>query len=168
MTLDEIVGTKDARTFLMKHEILPSQWGLTQLETDRIGKSGVRIVIFNAPASVDMFPTTGSCLMILDAGPLNQGLITAKMQIGIILHELGHLVNPPPNDTDTYVSCMGGGASSEDEIFADDYALHCGYGREFAEALKLMSEQGIYGFDSPGVRKRIERLEQKLQNHPNS
>jgi hypothetical protein len=162
MILDEIVVTNSAREILGKHSILPSQWGLLDEETEKIIGAGIKLAVMFSPASQLKLPQGNyHSLVMIDISLLEQAVISPKMQVGVILHEIGHVVNPPqPSLTPNYMDALRYGREFDEEICADLYAARCGYGEAFASALKLMRQQGIYGFDSGAVSERILRLEQ--------
>lgn len=162
MVLDEIIVTDSARQILGKHRILPTLWGILDEETEKIIGAGIKLAVMFSPASQLKLPHGNyDNLVMIEISLLEQAVISPKMQVGVILHEIGHLVNPPqPSVIPNYVDAMKYGPKFDEEICADLYTARCGYGEDFASALKLMRQRGIYGFDSDAVSERILRLEQ--------
>jgi hypothetical protein len=162
MSLDEIIATRSVREILEKHQILPSQWDLPNGEPEKIIGVGIKLAIMFSPASQLKLPQGDyDNLVIIDGSLLEQNVISPEMQVGMILHEIGHVVNRPQvSATPNYMDALKYGDKFEEEICADLYAARCGYGEAFVSALKLMSRRGIYGFDSEAVAERILRLEQ--------
>ena len=165
--MDELLVTNAARKLFTLRGILPSTWAIPSDEKTRLSQSPIGIAIFNSPASVlnldiSPIPPRVRFLIVIDGGPLHAETITPQEQIGVLLHEFGHHVNPPPKPTDdaALIASWGRLASgsnhlSEDELFADDYARHCGFGFHFANAMEKMKNIGVPGFDHPSIDERI-------------
>jgi hypothetical protein len=162
MSLDDIIVTKSARELLEKHQILPSQWNLPDGEAEKIIEAGVKLAVMFSPASQLKLPKGDyDNLVIIDVSFLGQKVISPEIQVSIILHEIGHIVNPPqPCTNPNYMDAMNYGDKFDDELCADLYAARCGYGEAFASALKLMRQRAIHGFESESVAERINRLNQ--------
>lgn len=162
MSIDEIIVTDSARKILEKHQILPSHWQLREGTAERIIEANIRLTIMYSPASqINLPPGDYGSLVVADVSLLEKGVITPEMQVGIFMHEIGHVLNPPPTGPNTnYVDALAYGDKFDEEVSADQFAVACGYGQSFASALKVFRERGTYGFDSDAVAERIRRLEQ--------
>ena len=164
MSFDEIIVTDLAKSFLEENGILPSQWKLPMGESKKIINAGVKIAIMWTPASeiklpACVSPDEYSHMVIIDASYLSQKIITPDMQVGVILHEIGHVVDHSKSGGNIdYITIMKYGRQFENEVSADQYASLCGYGSQFAEALQTMRDKGVYGFDSDSVAERIRLL----------
>ena len=79
------------------------------------------------------------------------GTLSPDEQVSVILHELGHIFNLPPNGY--YMN-----QSLEEEMYADYYTHHCGYGLQFAEAMNKMRANGVCGFNVPEIVTRVNEL----------
>ena len=82
----------------------------------------------------------------------------------MILHEIGHVVNPPPTATMNTTAdiadllALGTTTAQRQEVFADDYARHCGYKETVASGLEKLARLQPNEFDNANVRRRIERV----------
>jgi len=161
-----------AAKWLTKHSIMPTAWAIQRPEEqERIARSNIGLAIFYAPASqldLSLFAGLSECkyLIAIDASYLDSGRITPDQQVGIILHELGHVFNVPPYDI---TSCMKSQQEHnlEAEQYADYYTHHCGYGAPFAGAMKHMKDTGVHGFDSPEIDSRIADLTSSISEKLN-
>lgn len=143
---------------LVQNNIAFENWRISDDERKRISNTPVGVAAFYSPGSllghneIKMLQSI-EFLIALDISYLKSGLLTGDEQIGIILHELGHIINPAPYEP---CSCMN--PKLDEELYADYYTIHCGYGAEFALAMSKMREAKIYGFTSTSIEKRITEL----------
>lgn len=156
---------------MRRHSIMPTQWNLSVEEAQRIVAAGVRISIYNTPASCLplAMPIEGGLkhLIVVDPALLDSGKFAPRHMIASFLHEIGHAVNPPIKGSFGWDYMMHLNQVNEDEIFADDYARHCGNGIDFAEALDLMRQFEPRSFDTKAVEYRIERIRSNAQVYLN-
>jgi hypothetical protein len=158
LKIDRIVfPKKSAGLWLGKRNLLPSQWGLSQTEIERIWQSGVAISLANSPACT--IPLSDICRAIpklthvitLDSKSLeawlSDGSFTRKEVIATLLHEIGHVVNERPY---THMD--------SEEFWADDYARHCGNGLQLAEALEKLIKFDPEHFDHDMNHQRLIKL----------
>ena len=164
---DELRIAPSARDHLERHGIIFDNWDIKDEEKDRISHTSVGIVAFRAPAfCIDMSQAFGknmpSYIIALDETFLETGLITGPEQIGMILHEIGHIVNKPIpepvacTDPAEYMTPLP--SSLEEELDADYYTYHCGYNQHFANAMRKMRKEKIYGFNNPDIQRRLDEL----------
>lgn len=66
----------------------------------------------------------------------------------VLLHEIGHTLNPPPAPNIT-----------EAEHHADDYARHCRFGPPLRHNLMKCLQANMEGFDQTSTQERIRRIE---------
>ena len=146
---------------MARHGISFGIWDIPHEERTRISYTSVGIVAFRAPAfcismSQVFLEGVPSDIIMLDRTFLETELITGPEQIGIILHEIGHIVNKPESEPAEYMERNS--SSLEEELYADYYTHHCGYGQHFARAMTKMREAKIYGFDMPNIQLRLDAL----------
>ena len=172
MSLDDIALYRNTKIWMRRHSIMPSQWNLSPEEAKRITSAGIHITVYNTPASclplVQPIEAGLRYLIVVDPAPLDSGKLTPKQMIATLLHEIGHVVNPPIKgifDPDYYLMQLKG--VKEDEVFADDYARHCGYGADFADALECMKQQEPGTFDTDAVKYRIDQIRTEAQVYLN-
>jgi hypothetical protein len=157
-SIDSIVFTAQAKTWLCKHEIMPSTWNLHHDEYDRILSAGLALTIFNTPACTipladvqQRIPNLQN-LILIDSrcidGPDDKGLLAREEVIATLLHEIGHVVNPAPT-TDAY----------NEEGWADDYARHCGYEASLVIALSKLRASGDSESLNGQMQLRIDRIQ---------
>jgi hypothetical protein len=156
-----------AEKFLTKHSIMPQDWKIPQAEQERINVANIGMVVFYTPASsldLSLSPWINNCshLIALDGSYLDSGAISQDQQVGIILHEIGHILNRPPYDHNDLMKTKSD-HNLDDEFYADYYAHHCGYGAQFISAMRCMRSANIYGFNSIEIDQRIQALDQSLQ-----
>lgn len=163
--------TNSAEEFLSINQIEPQIWQIPQEVRAKITNEKIGVAVFNAPASVldlsvSPLPADLKHLIIIDKGPLKARKITADQQIAMLLHEIGHIVAPPPPKPNSptgqrniacYLEALAK-KPSDDEVCADQFASHCGYAEHLAEALAAMLRLGVPGFDEGITKKRIELL----------
>ena len=135
--IDAIVFTPQAKAWLNKHGIMPSKWNLVREETDRILSANLALTIFNTPACtiplVDIhlkIPNLQNVIQIDSScieGSFWKEPFSKEEVIAMLLHEIGHVVNPAPI-SDCY----------NEEGWADDYARHCGYHDHLLTALQKL------------------------------
>lgn len=171
LSLNEIALFPKTQSWMKHHSIMPSQWNLSPEEASRITAAGIRISVYNKPAS--WLPLAASIegglkhLVVVDPAHLSSGKFTPQQMIASLLHEIGHVVNAPVPGflNGEYRLHMIGVA--EEEIFADDYARHCGYGNAFADALEVMIQAEPKTFNNEAVKYRIERIRSNAQVYLN-
>ena len=164
--MNKILVTNAARALFNKFGITPDSWNIPESERERICKSGVGIAVSYTPASVmdlktSPIPPEVSALIIIEGTPLLEEFITPPEQIGMVLHELGHHLNAPPaarSGMDAWVQALSKPEIDLGELYADDYARHCGYGAEFRSAMIKFREGGRFGFDGEEIGRRIGKL----------
>ncbi|WP_395745116.1 hypothetical protein [Prosthecobacter sp.] len=170
-SLDEIALFPKTQRWMKQYSIMPSQWNLSPEEASRITAAGIRISIYNTPAS--WLPLAASIegglkhLVVVDPAPLSSGIFTPQQMIASLLHEIGHVVNAPVPGflNGDYMLHMIGVA--EDEIFADDYARYCGFGNDLADALEVMMQTEPRTFNNEAVKYRIQRIRNNAQIYRN-
>lgn len=156
---------------MKRHSIMPAQWNLPPKEARRLADSSIRISVYNKPASC--LPLAKPIeeglkhLIVVDPAPLSSGLFTPRQMIASLLHEIGHVVNAPVPGVlngEFHLHMIG---VAEEEVFADDYARHCGYGADFANALEVMIQVEPQTFKNEAVKIRIERIRSNAQVYLN-
>ena len=171
LSLDDLALFPSTKRWMLRHSILPSQWNLSADEAQRIASAGIRITVYNTPASclplVQPIEVGLKHLIVVDPAPLDSGKLTPRQVIATLLHEIGHVVNLPTPGIFDFDYMMQLKGVREDEVFADDYARHCGYGTDFADALELMKQAEPASFDTEAVKYRIERIRTESQLNRN-
>lgn len=155
-----ITLTKSANEFLFNIGAHPSSWGLPSNLISKISAEKIGLLVFNSPAStldltMNQAITEARHLIILDKNSIRS--LPAREVVGVILHEIGHTLNPPPALTEeqqieewAHDSTL---TPDRSEVYADKFATECGYGHDFANALKR-------GLQNPHISARIKLLEQ--------
>ena len=162
ISLGEIALFPKTQGWMKHHSIMPYQWNLSPEEASRITAAGIRISVYNRPAS--WLPLAASIegglkhLVVVDPAPLSSGTFTSQQMIASLLHEIGHVVNVPVRGFLNGEHMLHMIGVAEEEIFADDYARHCGYGNDFADALEVMMQAEPKTFNKEAVKYRIERI----------
>lgn len=173
---DSIVIDKLTKDLLAKLGLMPSAWSIQENERKRILDSKLQIA-----ATVDLaaknWPACADCkvrkIMIGQDFLENDGFTTTE-KAAIMFHEIGHIVNPAPPEASTisksgdewmedYLSAMDPGRSpaSPSELYADDYARHCGFHEALISVLKKLREQKE-SFKTESILQRIERVESSV------
>lgn len=101
--------------------------------------------------------TFGNAVAIEDKIVINQAALALEPELleGLINHELGHLVHKHKASFLYPIQCQFGfGSGQRKEYEADDYARRSG--GDILGVLYMMQDNGI---NSPGIRKRIAKLE---------
>jgi hypothetical protein len=174
MTIDDIAATSTFQ-WLRRRNLTPSTWGLNEDRKKQILGANLLITIMRSPASCLRLPNNPSIrhIIIIDPVPLERNQFTREEQIATILHEIGHVVNPPPNNPPpntmaNYVTSLAG--DNPDEFHADDYALQCNYGAHLSSALrKIVSstdQADISDNDRQAINRRINRLNDSINQSP--
>lgn len=168
-SVDDIVVGSTAKTWLSKQGLLPSSWGLESAEMKRILISKVRLTISCSPASVlhlsenTAAAIAGAHLVILDANSHDSGFLTRREVIAVALHEIGHVVNSPPENVPMSVqsiaSDMERKAKGTAELEADDYARHCNYGAELTTSMEKYRKAGDAKFLTALADRRLKRIQ---------
>ena len=139
------------------HGIELQSWSIPNAEVQRINEASIEIQITNTSTDpvADTYRDTSRNIFIIKINTtyLDGNQITPEQQIGIILHEIGHRLNPAP-----YSAARVMNASEDCELYADYYAHYCGYGEHFADALEKMKIGKVSGFTSQEVTNRITTL----------
>jgi hypothetical protein len=170
---DSIIGDDEGRTILTGLNLLPSSWGLPFGEQKRILGSGLMLNVTtelperNWPACADC---TGNNVRIA-RDFLESELFTRDEKLATIIHDVGHIVNPEPAEehwtekpeverTDGYLEAMAPNEApvAVTELYADDYARHCGLRAELQSALKNLKLVS-HRFCSTSTGERIRRIE---------
>lgn len=142
---------------LYSHDVMPCRWRIEGIERARIMRNRVGLVPVTWPG---MKWTPSGCghllhLVIFDTLHLLNGSIEKDEFIAFLLHEIGHVVNPP-HDTPERMMAPN---PDDDEFYADDYARHCGLGSELEACLKKLQALDPVGFGDPAISRRINRIE---------
>lgn len=174
---DSIVGDENSWQILASANLCPSSWNLPDLEMTRIFVSGLRIRIEkklaskNWPAFVDRHKK----IVYVARDFLELENITQEEKLATILHEIGHIVNREPEDSQitdkTQEDCIANlflALREQDnpsdtpagisELYADDYARYCGFPDHLGSGLRLLYEISN-NFQIQSTRERIARLE---------
>jgi len=147
-----------ARQLLATYHIPFESWTIPDAERSRIADAPIGLAAFYTPGSrlgpteIQMLQSI-QFLIALDMSYLKAEFLTAPEQVGIIIHELGHVLNPAIYDP---CSCMN--AALDEELYADYYTIHCGYGSEFASAMAKMRQANVHGFASSSIQQRLDEL----------
>ena len=158
ISIDEIVFTPSAKQWFIKHNLMPSTWGLDSDEVQRITNSGIALTIFNSPACIIPLGDVRKSLsplnqiVVVDAEQIDAWIelneFTRECIIATCLHEIGHVVNEQEYKFES------------DEFWADDYARHCGYEVHLLSALKKLHEDVTCQAVKSHTQSRIERIKQ--------
>ena len=162
--------TPSAEAWMFKHSISPKSWKIPPDELERIDKLPATADVYEPPGGVldrSKSPASvmGGRLVSLDKSYLERGNVTKEQQIGIILHEIGHIVNQPQQtQMETYEEEMhkqdgNNKQATATELYADYYVHYCGYGRHYAAAMRVMKVLDVYGFDTDAVTQRLAELD---------
>jgi len=76
----------------------------------------------------------------------------------MVLHEIGHLVNLPPDEAGTGKYNTN---TLEEELYADYYSVYCGYKEPLLSAIKKMCSMRINEFETEHIKIRINELASK-------
>ena len=172
MPIDDILLFRETKAWFAKHDLLPSTWSLTHQEAERIIAAQIGITICSPPANcvpLHKIPEEQSIryLITVDPSLVEDKVFSARQQIGVLLHEIGHVVNPRTETSIDHDFTMGLIRLNEHEIFADDYVRFCGYGEDFAESMEVMISRDSIRFDTSSSKKRVELLREDRQLHLN-
>lgn len=132
--------------------LMPSVWGLPAGEPARICKAGIGLV----PATWPGFKWTPSGhnhikhLVVFDTLYLRTEAIGCHEFRAFLLHEIGHVINPPK---DSYMA-----KSCVHEYYADDYVRHCGFSEDLTNCLEVLRRLDPISFDSDLTMQRIRRI----------
>jgi hypothetical protein len=140
------------RQLLKDANLMPSTWGLPNGESARICLARVALFPVSWPA-LKWTPTSCSHikhLVIFDTLYLRTGSIRQPEFKALLLHEIGHVVNPPKN--------YNPADTSESEFYADDYVRHCGFAEDLANCLEVLMRLDPDGFDFELTMMRINRI----------
>ncbi len=164
---DNLAIFPSTKKWMKRHSIMPAQWNLSGEEVQRISSAGIRITVYNTPATcLPLLPAIEAglkYLIVVDPAPLESGKLTPRQMIASLLHELGHVVNLPIPGIFDFDYLMQLNGVKDEEVFADDYVRHCGYGIDFAEALEAMMEIEPHTFRTTAVNFRIKRIRENTQ-----
>lgn len=165
---DSIVGDDLAQEILTDLNLMPSEWNIPDDEQRRILHRGLTIrVVHNLDESNwPAFENQG--VLTFSADAFVSGELSRDQLLAVILHEVGHRVNPL-----TYMDAMiaelakagadqATKAANRDELYADDYARHCGYSAHLKTGLNLLMALRE-SFRTQSTRERIARLETDVQ-----
>lgn len=169
--IDSIVKDEITRSVLEELNLMPSDWGLPEDEQLRILHRGLTIRAepdLNDP-NWPAFENSG--VVTFSSNAFVTGAFSREQLLAILLHEVGHRVNPSPKvDDDPYSADLYVDAllkldldqktkpANRDELYADHYARHCGYSDHLEDGLRLMYEIRE-NFRIQSTRERIARLE---------
>jgi hypothetical protein len=140
--MNSIIKSGTTHNLLKRHDILPDSWDVPDEEKTRIISSDIGVLsIFSPAANLAVTPKYQidkvKNLITFNASLLEGSVISSRQIVSIILHEIGHILNmPKPRPITDYIyfmarSTSGTSVPADEEIYADDYARHCGYGNDF-------------------------------------
>lgn len=175
---DSIVEDENSWQILASANLCPSSWNLPDLEMTRIFVSGLRIKIEEKLASKN-WPACANRdenLVKVSQDFLDLGNFTQEEKLATILHEIGHIVNREPEDlqiTDkTQEDCIADyflALKEQDnpsdtpagisELYADDYARHCGLVDSLRGVLQSLREGYPDLFENQVTRDRLTRID---------
>lgn len=139
---------------------MPSSWGLPEIECQRILDADLSITLMFAPASAISAKIPTGHVVILEGNLIMFGGLRPAQAIAMLLHEIGHVVNPPPTSPvqDSYMEGLDP-TEKPHEFAADDYARHCGYGESLVSGLQALIKIDPQSFETDLTRRRIARIE---------
>lgn len=161
---NSIVRDEFTQSILVKVNLMPSEWGLPEDEQPRILHRGLTIRAepdLNDP-NWPAFEDSGVVTFSSDA--FVSGDFSREQLLAILLHEVGHWVNPLLYMASFIAEMDKSGAdqstkpANRDELYADDYARHCGYSHDLKISLDLLIATR-QSFRINSTRERIARLE---------
>lgn len=169
LSIDSIVVGATARTWFRKQQLLPGLWNLDADEAERIMNAKILLTICFSPASVlnlakvSEATLAGANLIIVDANACVSHELENREIIALILHEIGHVVNRPPENSgvspESIAEEMERERSKRGEWEADDYARHCGFGPEIQSSIEKFRLHGDPNFTSEHVVRRLKRIQ---------
>jgi len=125
-----------------------------ECERQRIENQKFYLVTVVAPSSTasfrgNPFPADGRFqVLIIEWKFLFQLRAELEQLAAVLLHEIGHTLNPPPIRNVT-----------EAEHHADDYARYCSFGSALRQNLTRCLQSKMDGFDQTLTQERIRRIE---------
>lgn len=182
--VDNIVIGDTARIFLERKHIMPSQWDLPPEKVSQLLQANIRLTVVCWPASqfriqptqfqgmeaVDLIAIDKS---VLDCGDLK---LEPREHIAMILHEIGHVLNPVPRQISDSGLPRGADPAAwivqqkhrkaesleQTEMSADEYARVCGYGVEIASSLEKLVAFAPKLFELTQVQRRVQRIKDDI------
>lgn len=157
MNFDEILLGGTTRTFFKRWDVLPSRWCLPEIRQRQIVSASLRITLSFSPASVLDLREPLDCrhLVIGDGTLMLEKLFSREEFIAMLLHEIGHKLNPPP-PVEAYLSL-------NEEFWADDFARACGFEEAILSSLEAMKRYYPTTCSSDDLTARAGRIR---ENHP--
>lgn len=162
--LDSIVEDDSTRKVLENLNLMPSSWVFTEDEQRRILSQNI-IIRTNEELEDPHWPSfVNHRCVIFSSNAFLSGQFTREQLLAILLHEVGHVVNPLDaiDEYLTSLSKIGANQATKpanlDELYADDYVRHCGYSNHLSSGLRKLSEvREVFRIQS--VRDRVARIE---------
>lgn len=180
--VDRIVIGDTARIILERKHIMPSQWDLPPEKVSQLLQANIRLTVVCWPASelhiqsAQLQGTEVVHLITIDKSVMDCAdlKLEPREHIAMFLHEIGHVVNPPPSQPAGLV--LGGDpalwfvqqkrikddAVEQAEMMADEYARGCGYGVAIASSLEKLVAFAPKIFDLAQVQRRVQRMKDRL------
>jgi Zn-dependent protease with chaperone function len=166
-----VLGGSTATKLLRDCGLLPKSWTIPPAEWIRIRSQNIFLTVTSLPATTlilgDALKNLDSPkLVVVELSLVKAGKLSAAEAIAMLLHEIGHIVNPPNTDSDDALVEMAANDSAwiqRQETCADDYARHCGYGDEIVSGLEKLANLQREDFATDEVRRRIERIKKNDQ-----
>jgi hypothetical protein len=178
---DSIVGDDLARTVLTDLNLMPSAWGLPEVEQQRILNQNLKLWLVH---NLSRTPARHLANRVPPRKPrveisqlfLESTHYELNEKRATIIHEVGHEVNPPPKVTspepkvessvDQITEYMHASSREAqitkdadiDELYADDYARYCGLQHALRSALHKLYDVEE-DFKTTSTLQRIARLE---------
>ena len=168
-TCDDLIIGDTAKGLLRASCLLPSSWGIPAAEWPRIKAQNIFITVTTLPAGTLLVKNRlkgidDPKLVMIELSRVRNHELTQQEVVAMILHEIGHIVNPPPaatlGTTDDVADMLAGGRTTaqRQELFADDYARHCEKGEAVASGLERLMALQPNEFSNQDVRRRIQRI----------
>lgn len=165
---DSIVGDDLARTVLTDLNLMPSAWGVPEDEQRRILYRRLTIRAASNLEDPNWPAYQNQGVVTFSADAFGSGQLSRDQLLATLLHEVGHWVNVLPYADIFIVEMKKSGAdqstkpANRDELYADDYARHCGYSDHLKTCLYLLMA-ARQSFRINSTRERIARLEANEQ-----
>ncbi len=160
VNFDSIVGDDLARTLLTNLNLMPSAWNVPEDEQRRILHRGLTIRAVNNLEDPNWPAYENHGVVTFSADAFVSGKLSRNQLRATLLHEVGHRVNPLPDMEAMIAELSKVGAdqatkpANRDELYADDYARHCGANEPLKTALlQLMTIRESFRIQSTRDRK---------------
>lgn len=119
---------------------------LTEDDIISLNELNIKFAIITAPAAQFTIDIEGSAVNIICFEKHMLSKFSKEEVVAIILHEIGHVINPNNSNKDLH------------EFQADDYAVDRGYGGYIKSSLEKGIDQNYEGFRQDINMRRIARL----------